>query len=168
MWINKAAAAEGQLHTALSIWFHYGHPVAILALAHGAYECYEALGAHAGRPSPYRDWLGKQPQGFQDRARMMINFIKHGRKKLTGRIPFMPVLAENMLMDAIESYKHLNGKMTPQMKLFVARWAIENPSPGNAAVRPHIINAAKAHDLADRDRTAFLHEGHKRLSTGGQ
>jgi hypothetical protein len=166
MMIDKGIAAEGQLSMALSLWFRYGHPVAILALANGAYECYEALGHHAQWQSPYKEWLKTQPQGFQNRARDAINFIKHGRRKLTGKIPFMPILAESLMMDAIESYKHINGKLTHQMTLFIARWAIENPSFGNAAIRPRIISAAKAHDLEDRNRTEFLQEGFKRLSAG--
>ena len=160
-------AAEAQLKTAISVWFRYGEPIAILALANGAYDCYAALGAHAGRPSPFKGWLKTRSQGFQDRARDAINFIKHGPKKLTGSVPYMPILAEAMIMDSIESHQHLHGKQTHSMRLFVARWVLENPSDSNAIIRPIILGAVKVHDLADRNRTEFAEEGLKRLSASG-
>lgn len=166
--LSKQEAADAQLSTALGLWFHYAPPVAIHALANGAFECYEALASNSAKPSSYKEWLGKQSQGFQDRVRDMTNFIKHGRRKLTGQILFMPIVAETMMTDSIESFEHLHGKKTPLMTLFLARWVIENPTPANAPIRPIILRAAKADDLADRNRTEFLYEGLKRLSAGDQ
>lgn len=162
--LTKQEAADAQLTTALGLWFHYAPPVAIHALASGAFECYEALVSHSTGAAPYKEWLRGQPQGFQDRVRDMANFIKHGRRKLTGKILFMPIVAETMLTDSIESFEKLHGEKTPLMKLFIARWVIENPTPSNALLRPIILKVAKAHDLADRNRAEFLYEGLKRFS----
>lgn len=161
-YLTKQQAAEEQLETALNLWFHYAPPVAVLALANAAYECYDAL-AFSPDNSPYKEWLRNEPQARQDRVRKMVNFIKHGRIDLKGKIPFMPIVAESMMMDAIESYQRIHSHKTQLMTLFLARWAIENASRANEAVRTVLLAMTKSHDLQHRDRTQFLDECRKRL-----
>lgn len=167
MTVSKASVAESQLGTAIMLWFSYGDPISILTLATAANDCYDALGAHAGTPSPFKDWLKSQSKGFQDRARYAQNFVKHGRKHLSKKAYYAPVIGEVLIFDSIECHWNLVHRKTHLMTLFIARWMIENPSEANAALAPTILKLAKVDDLADRDRTKFFEKGLERLSAGG-
>src|SRR5437762_5336354 len=82
--VNKTAAAEAQLSTAVWLWFHHSDPVAIHMLAVGAQDCFRAMGKMAGVPTVYGEWLNKQPKSIQKRAKEAQNFFKHGFKNLKG------------------------------------------------------------------------------------
>jgi hypothetical protein len=144
--LTKAGVAQSQLEAALRLWFHYGDPVSILTLANAANDCYSALGGHARKPSPYRTWLESQSQAFQDRARFVQNWVKHGLKKTKKRPHYAPIIAEVLMYDSVECHGNLFHSKTNLMMLFIARWAAENPSPGNILIRPIILRMFKVQD----------------------
>lgn len=118
---TKGVAAQSQLETAIWLWFHYGDPLSILALAANASDCYDALGGHAGRRSIYKAWLTEQSQAFQDRARYVYDFIRHGHKDLKQDTPYSPKQGEMLIVDCIDCHAHLFGDITPMMSAFNLR-----------------------------------------------
>ena len=94
------------------------------------------------------------------------NWVKHGLKKATKNAHYSPIIGELLLFDSIECHGNLFHRKSHLMLLFIARWTAENPSPGNALIRPIILRMAKVQDLTERDRTEFLKEGFKRLAAG--
>jgi hypothetical protein len=87
--VTKKLAAISQLETAIQIWFNYGDALSILALASNANDCCDVMAGHVGAPSLYRTWLKSQSQAFQDRARYVYEFIRHGRKDLRQSTPVL-------------------------------------------------------------------------------
>jgi hypothetical protein len=162
--LTKAEVAQSQLQTAILLWFHYGDPISILTLANAANDCYSELGGHIGKPSAYRAWLKTQSISFRDRARYVLTWVKHGRKDMTKKAQYAPIIGELLIFDSIECHSNLFRVKTDLMTLFIARWPSENPSRGNAEIRPILLRMVKAYDLADRNRIEFLNEGLKRLA----
>jgi hypothetical protein len=145
--LSKVSVAQSQLATALTLWFHYGDPISILTLANAAHDCYSALGGHAGKPSPYQTWLNAQSRSFKERVRYMQVWVKHGKKHLTKKARYMPIVGELLMFDSIECHSNLFGTKTHLMLLFIARWVVENPSKANAPFAPRILRFARVDDL---------------------
>jgi hypothetical protein len=108
--VTKRDAAFSQLETAIWIWFTRDDPISVLGLAKAANDCYDAMGAHEGKPSFYRTWLKAQPQTYQDRANYVANFIKHGWKDLTESTPYSPRQGEVLIVDSIDCHRRYLGK----------------------------------------------------------
>jgi len=161
--VTKASAAESQLETAIILWFNYGDPISILALATAANDCYRAMGGHAGHKSIFQPWFKSQSQGFQDRIRDMQNFIKHGRRDLTGKVQIMPRLGEILIIDSIECHQNLFGKDTVLMGLFATRFGLDNPSISKPEALALLRKQLHVYDLTDGNRTEFLNKALKRL-----
>jgi|HubBroStandDraft_4_1064222.scaffolds.fasta_scaffold300573_1 hypothetical protein len=156
--LTKALVAQSQLEAAITLWFNYGDPISIHALAVAAQDCYSAMSSNAGKKSKFGEWLKSRPKGFQDRARYVQNFIKHGWKNLTGQTKYMPILGEALILDAIECHENVFGKKTHLMTLFIARFLLERPGTAIKKVSLAIQNAANVYDFTREDRTQFFNK----------
>jgi len=137
--LTKAEVAQWQLETAIWIWFHYGDPISILTLASASNNCYKALGGHIGKPSRFEDWLKSKSRAFQDRARYVINWVKHGRQDMKKKPNYHPIIGEILMLDSIECHNNLHESRTP------------------------LMGSLKVDDLLERDRTRFFNKASERL-----
>jgi hypothetical protein len=156
--VTKESAARTQLETAIMLWFNYGDPISILALAAAANDCYDAMGAHIGAPSFFRAWLKTRSSAFQDQVRETQNFIKHGRMNLKGRVRYTPRVAEILMVDSIVCHENVFPRTTPLMRLYFARFALENPEIVVPERRPIFSKGADVDKLLNFDRLQFLEE----------
>jgi hypothetical protein len=159
--ITKRSAALTQLETAITIWFAYGDPVSISALAYAAQDCYAALSSHIKRPSLYNAWFESRPKGFQKRVRGILAFFKHGQRELKGKVRLPTSLAEILIGDSIQCHEALFQEKTPLMRFFEARFALENPSTVTGPLAFAVRKQAEIYDFANRDRVYFLNKARK-------
>jgi hypothetical protein len=132
------------------LWFNCGDPVSILTLAAAANDCYDALGAHAGKPSLVQTWLRSQSKGFQKRIREAQNFVKHGRKDLKGTLRYNPIIAEILMADSVACHEQLFGARTLLMDAYHVRLLLEHPTFVTAKRRPLLRRARKIYSVLDR------------------
>lgn len=163
--VTKADAALSQLETAITLWFNYGYPISILALATAANDCYAALGGHVGHTSFFQTWFRSQSHGVQDRIRDMQNFIKHGRRRLTGSVRLAPRLAEVLIVDSASCHQNVFRQSTVLMSLFAARFALENPGLISSEFESVFRQELQVYDLAEGNRTEFAKKAFERIGT---
>jgi hypothetical protein len=162
--VTKESVALSQLQTAITLWFNYGDPISILALAYAANDCYSALGGHIGKPSTYREWIKTKSKPFQRRASEVQNFVKHGLKNLKGKMRYMPRLGEILISDSINCHENVSGDTTALMELFTIRFALENPGVVPEENRPMYVDGPEIQELRNWDRPTFLSKGADALS----
>jgi len=155
---TKKAAAIGQLESAILLWFNEADPISILVLASNAHDCFHAIGKKIGKPSDWMTWLEGLPPSFQERARYIQDFAKHGFKDLDEDAPFEPKVAEAVMIAGIVSYETLYGKATPLMALYSARFFFENPDYTLPDRREHYVKGAAIYGLGDGSRKSFFDE----------
>ncbi len=124
---DKQKAAIGQLESAILLWFNEADPISILVLASHAHDCYHALGKKIGKPSWHQEFLKKMPQSFQQRAKYIQDFAKHGFKDLDESSPFDTTYAEGLMLVSIDRHAEIFGRKTPLMGLYWARAFTEHP-----------------------------------------
>lgn len=155
--VTKKLAAISQLETAIQIWFNYGDALSILALASNANDCYDAMAGHVGAPSMYQTWLKSQSQTFQDRARYVYEFIRHGRKDLKQRTPYSPRQGEMLIADSIDCHNRLFSEITPLMSAYGLRLMLENADAAVSAQHAAFFaKASNVYKFAERPRPDFL------------
>jgi hypothetical protein len=125
--VTKESAAQSQLESAIWLWFTKEDPVSVHTLAVAAHDCYNALGAHKGKPSYIETFIKSQSKGFQKRLREAQNFFKHGLNNLTGKVKLETILADLMLAECLFCHRDLKLKTTPLMQLFWLRFLLEQP-----------------------------------------
>ena len=162
--LDKESVALSQLEAAILLWFNYGDPVSILQLAAAANDCYSGLGGHAGQPSFYRTWLKSQSKAFQDRARYVQNWIKHGRMDMKKKPRYSPRLAEVMMIDSVDCHRNLAGKNTTLTQLYFLRFAFENPEIVVPEKRAFFLKGVEVENILSLDRREFLQVCLQRLA----
>ena len=126
--IDKKSAAISQLESAILIWINNRDrdAASIHTLAIAASDCFNAICAQHGRPSPFKQWLRAQPRKFQDMAAEAQNFLKHGAKDWHKQIKLSPMYAEMLMYDSVVSHEKVLGPASPLMRAFATRFVIEN------------------------------------------
>jgi hypothetical protein len=124
--ITKQSAAVSQLESAIILWIKNRDTASVHTLAVASSDCMRAISKGKGRHSPFRDWIRAQPRKFQDKAAEAQNFLKHGAKDWDKGIQISPLYSEMLMYDSIVSYERVVGKITPLMRAFATRFAIEN------------------------------------------
>jgi hypothetical protein len=163
--VTKKAAAIGQLESAILLWFNEADPISILVLASNAHDCFHALGAKDGKPSPWMAWLDTLPTAFREREKYIQDFAKHGFKDLEEDAPYEPVTGGVVMMAAIDCHRNIYGEGTPLMKLFWTRFLFEHPDLANDNAREHFLKGA-AIGLGSGSRKAFFDEYQSLLPKG--
>jgi hypothetical protein len=168
-WLDKKTVAKAQLQTSIFLWFNEGDPASILSLAVNANDCYTALGGHVGKASVFQQWLSTKSKEFQRRSRLAQNFIKHGRLRLTGSVPYSPRLAEVLILDSIDSHQHLEGQITMLMQLFDYRFALEHSERLGAESRARLsLNLPITDYLRKQERPVFFKRVREELRKAGR
>lgn len=153
---TKKAAAIGQLESAILLWFNEADPISILVLASNAHDCFHAIGKKEGKPSDWMTWLESFPESFQERARYIQDFAKHGFKDLEEDAPFEAKVAEAVMIAGVVSYDKLYGTVTPLMALYTTRLFFENPEYTRPEKREHYLKGAQIQGIGDGSRKSFL------------
>src|SRR4051794_13799982 len=83
--LTKQGVAKAQLDTAIWLWFAHKDPISTLVLAYNAHDLIHAMGKAVGKPSEFKTWLESMPLSFQQRAKYVNNFCKHGFKDLNEK-----------------------------------------------------------------------------------
>ncbi len=154
--LSKASVATSQLEVAITLWFEERDPAAIHTLAVAANDCFHAMGKLVDKPSTVQDWINSQSKGFQARARDAQNFFKHGSRNLKGKIRYSPLLGEILMIDSVICYRNLFDGVTPLMRLFAARFALENVEIVTPDLRPFFLKGVRVYKLADVSRREFF------------
>ncbi|PYV75828.1 MAG: hypothetical protein DMG96_15955 [Acidobacteria bacterium] len=125
---DKQRAAIGQLESAILLWFNEADPISILVLASRAHDCYHALGKKIRKPSWHQEFIEKMPCSFQERAKYIQDFAKHGFKDLDESTPFDTTYAEGLMLVSIDRHREIFGRLTPLMGIYLARAFSEHPT----------------------------------------
>lgn len=151
---DKKRAAIGQLESAILLWFSEADPISILVLASHAHDCYHALGKKIGKPSWHQEFMEKMPPSFQQRAKYIQDFAKHGFKDLDESAQFDTITAEGLMLVSIDRHAEIFGRKTPLMGLYWARTFSEHPSwTGMPQSLSHVlVNSGIIEDVARGSR----------------
>jgi hypothetical protein len=152
---DKQKAAIGQLESAILLWFNEADPISILVLASHAHDCYHALGKKLGKPSWYQEFTEKMPPSFQQRAKYIQDFAKHGFKDLDESTPFEATWADALMLLSIERHGQIFGPpMRPLMALYFARALSEHPAwtPNRQSFPQVLIDSGIIEDVAEGSR----------------
>lgn len=126
--VTLSAAAQGQVETAIRLWFAYGDVSSIHTLAAAANGCYHAAGGKGG-PTRIQEFIKSLPRSQRRDAFAPQNFLKHGPDRASNlrKIPLFPMYAEMLIFDSIFSHEQLFGKRTALMTCFIMRLGFEMP-----------------------------------------
>jgi hypothetical protein len=109
MKLTKLDAARRQLDTAIELYFGERDPVAIHALAAGAFEVVTALCVHTGRSDELFDLVVPDRRGEVLRWwRAAQNFVKHADRDPDAVLEFDPEFTDVVLMLAVRRYSFLS------------------------------------------------------------
>jgi hypothetical protein len=153
---TKKGAAIGQLESAILLWFSEADPISILVLASNAHDCFHAIGTKIGKPSEWMIWLQSFPKSFQERANYIQDYAKHGFKDLDENAPFDPMVAEMVMVAAIDCHEKIYGNGTPLMALFLSRFFFENPQFARVEKRDLYLAGSKIEGLGNGSRKGFF------------
>jgi hypothetical protein len=162
--VGKLDAARRQLDTAIRLYFVYGDPVSIHALASAAYQLLDDLIAVRGGPTGFKDLFLKivRPDRI-DEARKKLNeaqnFFKHADRDHDGVLDFRPEATELILLDACERYFALTGESLPSLRVFRA-WFMVGGAGVNLVMPEEQEKSRKAARRAfpNPQRDAFFRE----------
>lgn len=158
------SVAQGQLETAILLWFQYGDPASIHTLAAAANGCYHAAGGNNGTQTSAHKWLRSLRPKDRVAATRAQNFFKHGpdrRTKGETKVRFRTEHAELLMLDCIICHEQLFPKRTPLMTCFFARLTYETPrllAHINQKRREQGREDFTLHKLVEPDRWKYLQE----------
>jgi len=155
---NKQKAAIGQLESAILLWFNEADPISILVLASNAHDCYHALGKKIGKPSWHQEFMGKMPRSYQERAKYIQDFAKHGFKDLDESTPFDAGVGEALMFMSIDCHAQVLGRMTPLMAFYWVRAFTEHPrwTPKPQSLPQIVIDSRIIDEVGQRSRKQCL------------
>jgi hypothetical protein len=104
------------------------------------------------------------PKPFQERARYIQDFAKHGFKDLKEDAPFDVRNAEGLIVESVGCHEHVYGKRTPLMGLYMARILFEHPDWSAPKQRPHLLKSALVYKLGSGSRKEFFDEYFPRMN----
>lgn len=137
--VTKRQAATSQLETAITLWFGYGDPVSIHALATAANEVFHGMGRLKGLSTIIQEWKRTLTRAELARANKVQNFCKHAYTDSDpeARMPVITEYAELLMLDAIKCHDRLFGRYTPLMRCFYGH----SPSRTRASWTHFLISA---------------------------
>jgi len=109
------------------LWFNYGDPMSIHALACAANELYHGIGRGKGMPTLIQTWKKSLKGKERALANKSQNFAKHANTDPNGADILLTEYAELLMLDSIMCHEKMFQNRTPLMTCFFARFAFENP-----------------------------------------
>lgn len=165
--ITRQAAARGQIESAVLLWFLEADIASIHALAVASQEILHTLGKKVGKPSLVVSMTNAQPKHVQKAMRLPQNFFKHAHRDSSDTLRYRPVIGEINVLDAVMLYGEIFGKVSPLMRVFLARFAFEEPTIFKSGLDPAIyLQGAKIDDLSEVPRSVFMVECLRRVPRG--
>ena len=153
--ITDRQSAEGQLETAIVLWFEEKDLSSIHTLATAAQGLLNRMcGERRVESSSINKIIDTNKQGRW--LRMPQNFFKHGtdrNDKHKGVTAYFPAFTELVLMDCLSMYQRLFGTLTPVMKLFGLRYGLLNPRGFPTKIT---VEGVEIEDLRGLTRPEFL------------
>jgi hypothetical protein len=127
--ITDRQSAEGQLETAILLWFEEKDPSSIHTLAVAAQGLLSQM-CKERRVEP--SLVNARLDAKQGKLlRMSQNFFKHGTdrkfKHRKGIIGYVPMFTELVLVDCLSMYQRLFDTLTSLMMLFALHFWLSNP-----------------------------------------
>jgi hypothetical protein len=157
---DKTVAAQAQLETAITLWFNYGDPISIHALAAAANECFHAIGKNKGLPTIIQTWKRSLTNKQLKQANKVQNFAKHARTDPDGRVPVVTEYGDLLILDSVMCQAKLFQLWTPLMRCFYTRFALENATLLGRfvplATREYFRKAVEVYELGDGSRVDYL------------
>jgi hypothetical protein len=153
--ITDRQSAEGQLETAILLWFEEKDLSSIHTLATAAQGLLNRMcGERRVSPSSINKIIDANKQGRW--LRMPQNFFKHGtdrNDKHKGVTGYFPAFTALVLMDCLAMYQRLFGALTPLMKVFGFRYGLHNPRGYPLKMT---VEGVEIEDLRRLTRSEFL------------
>ncbi len=160
--ITDRQSAEGQLETAIVLWFLEKDISSIHTLAVAAQGVLNQMCKEKRiGPSQIVEIINKDPS--KKELREPQNFLKHGtdrNSKHKGFTRHIPMFTEEILVDCISMYARLFDTPTPLMNLFALRYWLFNPKAFPMQIASKGI---KIEDLRKFSRPDFLEKVLPRL-----
>jgi hypothetical protein len=129
--ITDRESADGQLKTALELWFNDKDRSSIHTLAVAAQGVLNQMCKERRiRPSQINALIESRPPAFRKIMRTPQNFFKHGsdrEQRLKGVVRHSPMLTELILLECLSMYQRLFGTLSSLMKLFAVRYSLFDP-----------------------------------------
>jgi hypothetical protein len=168
------AAIREQLDTAISLWFREAPLTPIGTLAYAALRRAHDLAVtlKQGKPSEIIVGILKLPKKQRDKIMLPINFAKHGDREMKDIdwIKNPPLLAEHLMYEAAICYANLFDDLTPLMRLFVARFTLDEGAENFSGVELPSLEKllASQKDFAGLSRGEFAEKVLPLLSKWGR
>jgi hypothetical protein len=170
--VDVESAAQGQLESAILLWFLEADIVSTHALAVAAWELIFNAGKRSKKPSENRtkietDWS----ESMQHALKVHWDFSKHGpgRKYKKTSIPYRPSDTSAILVNAVQDFLNLFDKASPLMRLFATRATVEHPHFLSAGRTPGVfLHGIEVDDIAHLCRSEFMLECLVRCGPAGR
>ena len=131
--VDKFAAAEGQLLTAIDLFFRDGNQISTYTLARAAHEILDDLCRHNGLERgvlneglKHLDKPAKKR--IMDKVNEAKNFFKHAANDPKNKINWNPEITIHFIIDSISLYRRLTKKKDPyEIFIFYVWYRAHNP-----------------------------------------
>jgi hypothetical protein len=155
--ITRESAARGQIESAILLWFLDADVASIHTLTIAAQELLHSVGKKRGKPCRDVTWIKSLPKADQKLMRLPQNFFKHANTDPNAQIDYPPTFGDMHLIDDVISYQELYDKLTPIMRLFATRFAVEylHILPVDETAK-QVLMGIQIDDLAELSRSEFL------------
>jgi hypothetical protein len=157
--LTREAIAEGQLESAILLWFLEKDIVSIHTLAVAASEVLNGIGSKQGKPTIIGRNLKRLPKSQQKRLTKAQNFFKHASTDPNMGLRFAPELSELVMYDAVRSFGKIFRRITPLMRAFAARFCISwGDALGKVVAREGIQESFPIDKFVGIGRKQFLQQ----------
>ena len=129
--LDIQTAAQGEIESAMLLWFLEADLGSIYTLARAAQELVHNVGRKANKPSQFEKRMTYWTPVMKAKIKVPQNFLKHGpsRKRAAPNTEQLDsFVVESMILDATTTFSDIYQLITPLMKLFTARLIMEEPS----------------------------------------
>lgn len=131
--VSKLDAARRQLETAITLYFQFGDPVSIYALAAAACELLGTLAKHYG--IEYQLTLEtllkahvkpEYHQRIKNMRQEPKNFFKHADRDPDAVLNFKTSITELVLLEAVDLYHRTAKEWPPLLRIYRMWWLLQN------------------------------------------
>jgi hypothetical protein len=162
-------AIRDQLDTAIKLWFEEGPITPIEALTYNALRRLHDLAnvTKRGRPSAMISHILKLPKERREMVMLPFDFAKHGDRRMKDieAVDSRPDLIEHFTYEAVTLYAGAFHDLTLLMRLFAARYALDNAVLFRELGMPQFEKLImREYDFAGLTRGEFLKKFHPVLT----
>lgn len=162
--VSKLDAARRQLETAITLFFHFGDPISIHALAAAACE---VLGDLADSyqikyeltfETAIKTYVKPEHHArLIEKHRAPKNFFKHADRDPGAMLKFNPTITEFFLFEAVDLYHLIANEWPPLFLTYRAWWVLQNQD-GLLEWPPEAKEALQQIEYGPEQRELFFSE----------